>query len=163
MFWTEDLDRVPSTMADSRGKLQFTPAEIKRIEAGLLATRDRLAACRIPFAVAIAPNKQSVYREFVIADGDRGPQMRFDGLLAGLSPAARSVIADLRDEEGQALAGVDVDLVQAHKWFNLAAVNGHDEAQMCRADISEEMTAREIAEAQRRAREWLSATTRKAA
>jgi hypothetical protein len=34
---------------------------------------------------------------------------------------------------------------------------------MCRADISEEMTAREIAEAQRRAREWLSAGSRKAA
>ena len=59
--------------------------------------------------------------------------------------------------------GAGCDLVEAHKWFNLAAVAGHDEAQMCRADISEEMTAREIAEAQRRAREWLSATTRKAA
>jgi uncharacterized protein len=59
--------------------------------------------------------------------------------------------------------GAGCDLVEAHKWFNLAAVAGHEEAQMCRADISEEMTAREIAEAQRRAREWLSATTRKAA
>ncbi len=55
------------------------------------------------------------------------------------------------------------DLVEAHKWFNLAAVAGHEEAQMCRADISEEMTAREIAEAQRRARQWLAATSRKAA
>jgi hypothetical protein len=34
---------------------------------------------------------------------------------------------------------------------------------MCRADISEEMTAREIAEAQRRARQWLSENQRKAA
>ncbi len=59
--------------------------------------------------------------------------------------------------------GVDCDLVEAHKWFNLAAVNGHAEAQMCRSDISDEMTAREIAEAQRRAREWISATSRKAA
>lgn len=59
--------------------------------------------------------------------------------------------------------GADCDLVEAHKWFNLAAVAGHDEAQMCRADISDEMTAREIAEAQRRAREWLSETSRKAA
>ena len=59
--------------------------------------------------------------------------------------------------------GAGCDLIEAHKWFNLAAVAGHEEAQMCRADISEEMTAREIAEAQRRAREWLSATTRKAA
>jgi len=59
--------------------------------------------------------------------------------------------------------GAECDLVEAHKWFNLAAVAGHEEAQMCRADISDEMTAREIAEAQRRAREWLSASSRKAA
>ncbi len=59
--------------------------------------------------------------------------------------------------------GAQCDLIEAHKWFNLAAVVGHVEAQMCRADISEEMTAREIAEAQRRAREWLSAGKRRAA
>ena len=59
--------------------------------------------------------------------------------------------------------GVCCDLVEAHKWFNLAAVSGHEEASWCRADISEEMTAREIAEAQRRAREWLSAGIRRAA
>lgn len=51
--------------------------------------------------------------------------------------------------------GVPCDMIEAHKWFNLAAVRGHDEAAFCRADISDEMTAREIAEAQRRAREWL--------
>ena len=59
--------------------------------------------------------------------------------------------------------GVDCDLIEAHKWFNLAAASGHAEGALCRADISDEMTAREVAEAQRRAREWLSATTRKAA
>ena len=59
--------------------------------------------------------------------------------------------------------GVDCDLIEAHKWFNLAAVAGHEEAKQCRADISDEMTAREIAEAQRRAREWIAATSRKAA
>jgi TPR repeat protein len=59
--------------------------------------------------------------------------------------------------------GIACDLVEAHKWFNLAAVAGHEAAQLCRADVSDEMTAREIAEAQRRAREWLAATIRKAA
>jgi uncharacterized protein len=59
--------------------------------------------------------------------------------------------------------GVTCDLVEAHKWFNLAAVAGHEDAPHCRAEIADEMTAREIAEAQRRAREWLSLTTRKAA
>ena len=54
--------------------------------------------------------------------------------------------------------GIACDLVEAHKWFNLAAVAGHEAAQLCRADISDEMTAREIAEAQRQARAWLSET-----
>jgi len=59
--------------------------------------------------------------------------------------------------------GTPLDLVEAHKWFNLAASRGHEEAACCRADLSEEMTAREIAEAQRRARQWLTLTTRRAA
>lgn len=59
--------------------------------------------------------------------------------------------------------GAASDLIEAHKWFNLAAVGGYDDAARCRADIAEEMTAREIAEAQRRARQWLGATGRKAA
>ena len=51
--------------------------------------------------------------------------------------------------------GVMVDLIEAHKWFNLAALSGDTRAQACRAEISFEMTAREIAEAQRQARAWL--------
>lgn len=59
--------------------------------------------------------------------------------------------------------GADCDLIEAHKWFNLAAAKGHEEAAICRADISDEMTAREIAEAQRQARQWLADERRKAA
>ena len=59
--------------------------------------------------------------------------------------------------------GAACNLVEAHKWFNLAAVGGHEEAPLCRAEVADEMTAREIAEAQRRAREWLAACTRQAA
>jgi TPR repeat protein len=51
--------------------------------------------------------------------------------------------------------GMAVDLVEAHKWFNLAALSGCTRGQQCRAEISVEMTAREIAEAQRQARAWL--------
>ena len=54
--------------------------------------------------------------------------------------------------------GLDVDLIEAHKWFNLAALNGSERGQECRAEIAEEMTAREIAEAQRQARAWLADT-----
>ncbi len=54
-------------------------------------------------------------------------------------------------------AGMDVeqDLVSAHKWFNLAALKGNDAARDYRAEIASEMSSDEIAEAQRRAREWL--------
>src|SRR5688500_3703857 len=59
--------------------------------------------------------------------------------------------------------GLEIAFIEAHTWFNLAAVGGHERGQECRAEISEEMTAREIAEAQRRARAWLAGTTRLAA
>ncbi|MCA1654057.1 MAG: hypothetical protein ABR588_03555 [Sphingomicrobium sp.] len=53
--------------------------------------------------------------------------------------------------------GVGVDLIEARKWFNLGALSGDTRSQQCRAEISYEMTAREIAEAQRQARAWLGA------
>ena len=59
--------------------------------------------------------------------------------------------------------GCACDMIEAHKWFNIAASKGHEEATWCRADVSDEMTAREIAEAQRRAREWLAEGQRKVA
>lgn len=54
-------------------------------------------------------------------------------------------------------AGRDValDLVTAHKWFNLAALRGNEEAKRYRMEIAREMSKAEIAEAQRQAREWL--------
>ncbi|MGB3722282.1 MAG: SEL1-like repeat protein [Pacificimonas sp.] len=53
--------------------------------------------------------------------------------------------------------GVEVDLIEAHKWFNLAALKGDDRAKEDRREISEEMSAGEIAEAQREARSFLKA------
>ena len=52
--------------------------------------------------------------------------------------------------------GVAVDYIAAHKWFNLAAMKGVDEARGWRSQLSEEMSKGQIAEAQRQAREWLS-------
>ncbi len=51
---------------------------------------------------------------------------------------------------------VEIDLVSAHKWFNLAAMRGNDEAKRYRMEIAREMSKAEIADAQRQAREWLS-------
>lgn len=52
--------------------------------------------------------------------------------------------------------GMPLDLVQAHKWFNLAAIQGSSEGQYCRAEIAREMSRADIAEAQRQARAWLT-------
>lgn len=70
----------------------------------------------------------------------------------------REALYDLGVAYSTGSGGCDVDLVEAHKWFNLAALNGSKAAQHCRAEIADEMSAREIAEAQRQARAWLAAT-----
>ena len=50
-----------------------------------------------------------------------------------------------------------LDRVTAHKWFNIAAANGSREAARLRAELAAEMTREEIAQAQRLAREYLTA------
>ena len=55
--------------------------------------------------------------------------------------------------------GIDLDLIEAHKWFNLAAIAGNTRAQECRAEIADEMSARDIIAAQKAARAWLQVTS----
>ncbi len=50
---------------------------------------------------------------------------------------------------------VELDLIAAHKWFNLAALRGNEEARQRRLEIAAEMSREEIATAQRLARQWL--------
>jgi TPR repeat protein len=50
-----------------------------------------------------------------------------------------------------------VDLVAAHKWFNLAAMYGDKTAVRLRREIAAEMSQEEIAAAQRAARDWRAA------
>lgn len=50
---------------------------------------------------------------------------------------------------------VAVDLVSAHKFFNLAATRGHREAKLCRQEMADMMSTAEIQKAQRAAREWM--------
>jgi TPR repeat protein len=52
--------------------------------------------------------------------------------------------------------GAPIDLVEAHKWFNLAATRGSDAAKACRRELADQMTTAEVAAAQRAAREWLN-------
>lgn len=75
--------------------------------------------------------------------------------LAAFARGSVAALYDLGVAFSTGSHGCACDLIEAHKWFNIAAARGHEEAAWCRADIAEEMTARDIAEAQRRARAWL--------
>ena len=75
-------------------------------------------------------------------------------------PVQASAIPDVLFERGlywaSGRSGV-VNLIAAHKWFNLAAREGMSEAVRMRRELSLEMSTSEIADAQRAAREWLTA------
>ena len=94
---------------------------------------------------------------------DNAADMLVASCLAAAAEGDTSAYFDLGCAYSTGSHGVPCDMIEAHKWFNLAAVGGYEEAAQCRAEIAEEMTAREISEAQRRAREWLAASSRKAA
>ena len=51
---------------------------------------------------------------------------------------------------------VELDMIEAHKWFNLAAMRGNEDAKRYRFEISREMTKTDVARAQKLAREWVS-------
>ena len=51
---------------------------------------------------------------------------------------------------------VSLDLVQAHKWFNIAALRGNEAAKRYRLELGREMSKLQVAQAQKLAREWLS-------
>jgi len=49
-----------------------------------------------------------------------------------------------------------VDLVSAHKWFNVAAMLGNQEASRLRREVAAEMSNADITIAQRAARDWIT-------
>jgi TPR repeat protein len=49
-----------------------------------------------------------------------------------------------------------VDLIEAHKWFNIAAARGDKVAAQHREELASEMSREEIAAALKAAREWIS-------
>jgi uncharacterized protein len=98
-----------------------------------------------------------------MANSFKSANFLMESRIADASQGNANALFELGVAYSTGSGGVEVDMVEAHKWFNLAAVNGHDEAMYCRAEISDEMTAREIAEAQRQARAWLQMSERRAA
>ncbi|MFC3727470.1 MAG: sel1 repeat family protein [Neoaquamicrobium sediminum] len=81
---------------------------------------------------------------------------RFDMLEAGIGSTAQ---AEILFELGMMYAtgrDCDVDLVAAHKWFNIAAIKGSDRAAGLRAELAATMSKQDIARALRAAREWMT-------
>jgi uncharacterized protein len=74
-------------------------------------------------------------------------------------PVTATAIPDVLFERGlywaSGRAGV-VNLVAAHKWFNLAVLKGRSDAIVMRREVAELMSEAEIAAAQREARDWVS-------
>jgi TPR repeat protein len=68
-------------------------------------------------------------------------------------------LADRGDVTAQTVVGLmhyfnHGDYVSAYMWFNLAAAQGNTFADMFMKDATDKMTAEQIAEAQKLAREW---------
>jgi len=84
-------------------------------------------------------------------------QGHFD--LDGAVPVKATAIPDVLFERGlywaSGRSGV-VNLVAAHKWFNLAALKGRSDAIALRREVAEQMSDEEIATAQRDARAWMT-------
>ncbi len=67
--------------------------------------------------------------------------------------------ADILFELGMMYASgrdCEIDLVAAHKWFNIAAIKGSQRAAELRSELSVSMSKLEIARALREAREWMT-------
>ena len=75
-------------------------------------------------------------------------------------PVNATAVPDVLFERGlywaSGRSGV-VNLVAAHKWFNLAALKGRADAAVLRREVAELMSDAEIATAQREARAWIIA------
>jgi uncharacterized protein len=97
----------------------------------------------------------------VFAGSTTPPSTATDGRTGAICwpgmSSAREVSADARAlfALGVRCAGVNADVIGAHKWFNLAARCGHRDAAARRAEIAGQMSVEEVAVAQRAARNWL--------
>jgi hypothetical protein len=80
--------------------------------------------------------------------------------LDSAAPVEASAVPDVLFERGlywaSGRSGV-VNLIAAHKWFNLAALKGRTDAIPLRREVAEMMSEVEIALAQREARAWMTA------
>ncbi|MCG6113598.1 MAG: sel1 repeat family protein [Mesorhizobium sp.] len=81
---------------------------------------------------------------------------RYEMLDAGIGNTAQ---ADILFQLGMMYAtgrDCEIDLVAAHKWFNIAAIKGSDRAAELRQELASSMAKHDIAKALREARQWMA-------
>jgi hypothetical protein len=86
-----------------------------------------------------------------------GHSEAYERMLRAAKAGKAEALYDLGVAYAVGQNGLPIDLVSAHKWFNLAARAGDNRAPQDRAELAAEMSAFEIAEAQKQARAWLTA------
>jgi hypothetical protein len=116
--------------------------------ASLVAPKPWTASLQVtPPVVVWGESSDSVFYRTMADQGDAGAMY----LLGGMNLAGRLI---------------PKDLVEAHKWFNLAAAGASTERYPVyserRSTVALSMTPQEVADAQVRAREWLAAFEKRA-
>jgi TPR repeat protein len=84
---------------------------------------------------------------------------RFENFEAGFGTMGTVSQAHMMCELGLMYAtgrDCEVDLVAAHKWFNIAAIKGSAEGMRLRAELSATLSKPQLAQALREAREWMT-------
>lgn len=84
---------------------------------------------------------------------------RFEVLEGEFGTMGSTAQADILFEMGMMYAtgrDCEMDVIAAHKWFNIAAIKGSARAAELRSELSATMSKPEIARALREAREWMT-------
>lgn len=84
---------------------------------------------------------------------------RFEFDNADMAAIGGGATADILCEMGLVYAtgrDCEMNLIEAHKWLNIAAIKGSSRAAQLRTEIAEIMSKHELASALRSAREWMT-------
>ena len=169
----QDLPAAVDLLRRAVREMGFAPAALRLGELAGEGKLDGLVAPQtaVPWVVLAAETGNEAARAWLDeqAAGENRPARTGLALLLlkeeGQEPRAAALFAAAA-EEGDVLAqfklgelyatgaGVDLDYVQAHKWFNIAAAQGNAAAAEQRANVGKLMTPEQIAEAQALARTW---------
>ena len=128
-----------------------------RYEKGTAVTQNHLEAARWYRLAAMTGYPDAQYKLCEMSEQGRGlPQdyqeaIRWCGLAADQGNGRAMFLLGRLYHTAH---GVPQDFVRAHMWYNLATAHGFEESKRWRDRLADDMSASQIAEAQKLAREW---------